>query len=250
MNILVVDDDPRARLIVRSILERMGAKRVVEAEDGEKALEVLRTSGFGFDAVLVDWLMPRLSGIDFARAVAEDPAGRRLPLIMVTGESDPTSIAEAFYAGVKGYIVKPFTPETVRRKVREVTAARALEDTAAIGAGGRLSGRIEGVGLQEVVQFIHTGKRTGTLAVFDGAREVGRLRFLRGEVQDATAGAASGEVAFYELAGLSAGRYEFEAKEEPGGRPPSIATPTVLLLIEAMRRRDQSEEGKGGAHGG
>ncbi len=243
MDILIVDDDVRARSVLRAILERLGPNRVVEAEDGEQGLEVLRRARFAFDVLLVDWLMPRLSGLEFVRAVQADPVGRTVPIIMVTGENDPASIAEAFYAGVKGYVVKPFTPETVRRKVREATVARELETTAAVGAGGLLAGTLEGVGVRELVQFLHAGKRSGRLELSDsGGRPVATLVFHEGELHDARCGPWEAEGAFLEAAALQRGRFEFRARD-PGAPPPprKVKTPTVELMIEATRRRDEAE---------
>ena len=207
------------------------------------AISRLREAQYAFDLVLVDWAMPYVSGIEVARELANHPIGKRVPLIMVTGECDPEKVAIAFYAGATNYVVKPFSPETIRRKVAEVTSLKNLEATAAIRTDGGLAGDLGALGLEEVVQFLQLGRKSGDLVVGDlGA--TAHIRFEMGEVVDATIGGLDGENAFYEIARLRRGKFSLEphktGQEAPA--PRKIGRPTVHLLIEAMRRRDEAAE--------
>ncbi len=84
-------------------------------EDGVQALQKLRNRSFDF--VVTDWNMPNMQGIDLLRAIRADPQLRHIPILMVTAEAKRENILEAAQAGVNGYIVKPFTAETLREKL-------------------------------------------------------------------------------------------------------------------------------------
>ncbi len=115
IRILVVDDFATMRRIVRNILREIGFSNFDEAEDGVQALQKLHASPFDF--VVSDWNMPNMQGIDLLRAIRADPKLKHIPVLLVTAEAKRENILEAAQAGVNGYIVKPFTPETMREKL-------------------------------------------------------------------------------------------------------------------------------------
>ncbi len=115
IRILVVDDFATMRRIVRNILREIGFSNFDEAEDGAQALQKLHASPFDF--VVSDWNMPNMQGIDLLRAIRADPKLKHIPVLLVTAEAKRENILEAAQAGVNGYIVKPFTPETMREKL-------------------------------------------------------------------------------------------------------------------------------------
>ena len=115
INILIVDDFSTMRRIVRNLLRDIGFNNFDEAEDGNQALQKLR--GRPFDFVVSDWNMPNMQGIDLLRAIRADAQLHHLPVLMVTAEAKRENILEAAQAGVNGYIVKPFTAETLREKL-------------------------------------------------------------------------------------------------------------------------------------
>ena len=117
---LVVDDFATMRKVVRSTLRELGIENMDEAEDGQQALSVLKKGGFGF--VVSDWNMPNMQGIDLLRAIRADPDLRHIPVLMVTAENKRENILEAAQAGVNGYIVKPFTSDTLREKLEAIFA--------------------------------------------------------------------------------------------------------------------------------
>ncbi|WP_308388933.1 chemotaxis response regulator CheY [Acidithiobacillus sp. AMEEHan] len=115
ISILIVDDFSTMRRIVRNLLREIGFSNFDEAEDGVQALQKLR--GRRFDFVVSDWNMPNMQGIDLLRAIRADSELRHIPVLMVTAEAKRENILEAAQAGVNGYIVKPFTAETLREKL-------------------------------------------------------------------------------------------------------------------------------------
>jgi two-component system chemotaxis response regulator CheY len=117
MKFLVVDDSATMRRILVNSLQRIGYSDCVEAEDGQQALEKFDAS-VGF--VITDWNMPKLSGIDFAKALRAHGTGKTVPILMVTTRSVREDIVTAVEAGVNSYIVKPFTPQILKEKIDQV----------------------------------------------------------------------------------------------------------------------------------
>jgi len=120
LRILVVDDFSTMRRIVRNLLRDLGFQRIEEAEDGAAGLAALQKGGF--DLVITDWNMPRMMGIDLLKAVRADPKLATLPVMMVTAEAKKDQIVAAAKAGVNGYVVKPFTAQTLKEKLEGVFA--------------------------------------------------------------------------------------------------------------------------------
>jgi two-component system chemotaxis response regulator CheY len=118
MSILVVDDFPTMRRIVRSLLKELGFTNVEEAEDGQDALNKLRAGGFQF--VVSDWNMPNLDGLEMLKQIRADDALKHLPVLMVTAEAKKENIIAAAQAGASGYVVKPFTAATLEEKLNKI----------------------------------------------------------------------------------------------------------------------------------
>ncbi|MEN8718863.1 MAG: chemotaxis response regulator CheY [Oceanococcaceae bacterium] len=118
--ILVVDDFPTMRRIVRNLLGELGYSNISEADDGQTALPMLKNGDFEF--LVTDWNMPGMTGIDLLKAVRADPKLARMPVLMVTAEASKEQIVEAAQAGVSGYIIKPFTAATLAEKLERIAA--------------------------------------------------------------------------------------------------------------------------------
>ncbi|MDT8893185.1 chemotaxis response regulator CheY [Halomonas sp. I1] len=118
MSILVVDDFPTMRRIVRSLLKELDFTNVEEAEDGQDALNKLRAGNFEF--VVSDWNMPNLDGLEMLKQIREDEALKALPVLMVTAEAKKENIIAAAQAGASGYVVKPFTAATLEEKLNKI----------------------------------------------------------------------------------------------------------------------------------
>ncbi len=118
MKILVVDDFSTMRRIIKNLLRDLGFTNTTEADDGTTALPMLQKGSFDF--LVTDWNMPGMQGIDLLIAIREDPDLSSLPVLMVTAESKREQIIEAAKAGVNGYIVKPFTAQTLKEKIDKI----------------------------------------------------------------------------------------------------------------------------------
>ncbi len=123
LKFLVVDDFSTMRRIVKNFLNDLGYQNIVEADDGHTALPILKAGGIDF--LVTDWNMPIMPGLELLKAVRADPALAKLPVLLVTAEAKREQIVEAAQAGVNGYVVKPFTAQTLKEKIEKILASRA-----------------------------------------------------------------------------------------------------------------------------
>ncbi len=122
IKILVVDDAPMIRRILKNLLKEMGFVNIDEAEDGAVALQKLRSQQYDF--VITDWNMPNMTGIELVQEIRKDPNLKHIPIMMVTAEAKKENIILALKSGVNNYIVKPFTPENIRSKIEAIFSAK------------------------------------------------------------------------------------------------------------------------------
>jgi len=118
MKILIVDDFSTMRRIIKNLLRDLGFNNTDEADDGNTGLPKLQSGNFDF--LVTDWNMPGMTGIDLLRAVRADPKLNTLPVLMVTAEAKKEQIVMAAQEGVNGYIVKPFTAQTLKEKIDKI----------------------------------------------------------------------------------------------------------------------------------
>ena len=118
MKILIVDDFSTMRRIIKNLLRDLGFNNTQEADDGNTGLPMLQTGNFDF--LVTDWNMPGMTGIELLEAVRADPKLQNLPVLMVTAEAKKEQIVMAAQAGVNGYVVKPFTAQTLKEKIDKI----------------------------------------------------------------------------------------------------------------------------------
>jgi two-component system chemotaxis response regulator CheY len=118
MKFLVVDDFSTMRRIIKNLLHDLGYPNVSEADDGKTALPMLQAGNFDF--LITDWNMPGMPGLDLIKAVRADTKLAKMPVLMLTAEAKREQIIEAAQAGVNGYVIKPFTAETLKEKLDKI----------------------------------------------------------------------------------------------------------------------------------
>ena len=118
MKILIVDYFSTMRRIIKNLLRDLGFTNTQEADDGQTALPMLQSGSFDF--LVTDWNMPGMQGIDLLKAVRADENLKNLPVLLVTAEAKREQIVEAAQCGVNGYIVKPFTAQTLEEKINKI----------------------------------------------------------------------------------------------------------------------------------
>ena len=123
-NILIVDDSQTMRKVIRKAVGLSGFDLgdCWEAGDGREALEVI---GSRFvDLILTDLNMPGMNGLEMLRELRKDEIHRNLPVVLITTEGSQNRLEEAYALGIRGYIQKPFHPETIRD-----TLTRIMEES-------------------------------------------------------------------------------------------------------------------------
>jgi CheY-like chemotaxis protein len=120
LRVLVVDDEPYMRKVVRSLLLSIGIKNIFEANDGPRGLDAIRS--LTPDIVFVDWNMPGMTGSAFVRAVRSPDKFPypHVPIVMLTGNSDRSLVVEAVRLGVNEYLLKPVSSEALRARVLSI----------------------------------------------------------------------------------------------------------------------------------
>jgi two-component system chemotaxis response regulator CheY len=118
MPILIVDDYKTMLRIVRNLLQKLGFSNIDEATDGADALAKLRGRQYGL--VISDWNMQPMTGFELLQKVRADASLKTLPFVMVTAESKVENVVAARNAGVNNYIIKPFSAEVLKAKLKTV----------------------------------------------------------------------------------------------------------------------------------
>jgi two-component system chemotaxis response regulator CheY len=118
MPILIVDDYKTMLRIVRNLLSKLGFTEVDEAMDGTEALSKLRSRQYGL--IISDWNMQPMTGFELLKQVRADDQFKSVPFIMVTAESKAENVIAARKEGVNNYIIKPFSAEVLKAKLKAV----------------------------------------------------------------------------------------------------------------------------------
>ncbi|MFT9014587.1 MAG: response regulator [Acetobacter sp.] len=121
LRVLTIDDSRTMQGMLRKALEGAGYD-VIQGGDGVEGLEVLQEASPPPKVIITDINMPRMDGFEVIEAVRRLDRFKHLPIIVLTTESDPEKKARARAAGATGWIVKPFSPDSLVAAIRRVTA--------------------------------------------------------------------------------------------------------------------------------
>ena len=231
MRVLVVEGSPTMRAILRGHLEELGADDVIECADAEAAQLVLASSTV--DLLILDWLLPGRSGLEFLTSLRSAPTFARLPVIVLSSVADKSNIVRALRAGANDYIVKPFSHATLARKV-----ASALEKPELDRAGSptRVFGNLAQTPAPDIVRFIASSGKTGLLEMTTRTRSY-VLSFREGKLVGGEGPGKSGEDAVLDALSLEEGYFSFRPAAVSGEE--NIRRPVELLVLEAARRKDE-----------
>lgn len=119
-NVLIVDDSATMRSFIGRVLDVSGfpVGECLEAADGEEALALL--AEHWVDIVLTDLNMPRMSGEQLVRRLEQDGLLRSIPVVIVSTDRTDSRVRQMLALGARGYVTKPFLPETLRRELEQV----------------------------------------------------------------------------------------------------------------------------------
>lgn len=118
MKILIVEDDPVSREVLRMILASHGGLHVTMADNGNDAWALLDDPGRYFDVVFLDIAMPEPDGLEILSRIRSSPLHRSLQVVMCTSSNDRATVIKAIQLGAQHYMVKPATEASVMAKLR------------------------------------------------------------------------------------------------------------------------------------
>ena len=118
LTVLLVEDDGFALKLAQSVLRNLGVGHVILARDGAEAIRILDSKATRADLIISDWNMPNVTGLDLLRHVRK--TWQNMPFIMLTGRATEDFVLAAKEHGVNGYVVKPFSPDQLSRKIQSV----------------------------------------------------------------------------------------------------------------------------------
>ena len=116
MRLLLVDDSKTARTMLKRIFNELGSWEIVEAENGQDALNKLEQVD-SIDLACIDWNMPVMNGLEFLKVVKKIPEFSCTWLMMVTSETEMGNISKAMVSGAHEYVMKPYTKEVILAKL-------------------------------------------------------------------------------------------------------------------------------------
>jgi len=118
--VLIVDDMFLARANVKKALASIGFERVIESSNGKEALSVLRDEKVKMSFMILDWMMPEMTGIELLRAMRQEGLRQELPVVMLTAEAEVESVSAAEEFSVKSYIVKPVAQAVLAQRLLRI----------------------------------------------------------------------------------------------------------------------------------
>ncbi|MCB0281027.1 MAG: response regulator [Calditrichae bacterium] len=119
--VIFVEDSPTMRRIIMNSLNKIGINDVTEAENGLDALDKMGDASW--DMVITDWNMPEMNGEELVKELRSKSNFSKTPILMITTRGMQDDVMTAIKMGVNGYIVKPFTPEVLKKKIAEIFSA-------------------------------------------------------------------------------------------------------------------------------
>jgi signal transduction histidine kinase len=233
-HILIAEDDPAAARILRQILQQIGY-RVTVAEDGNEALRLLEEEGPP-DLLLLDWMLPGVSGLEICHLARERWDPLQLPILMVTAKTDPESVYAAFDAGASDYVAKPFRGAELRARIAaHLRTQRLVEERRRMEDHLRERDRLSTLGLltSGVAHDLNN-----PLAVISAHAQI----LLRRAADEGTAGQLREILDAVERCRRIAGDLLGFARRHPTEREPLDVGEVVRATLE-LRRRDMELHG-------
>lgn len=130
MKVLLVDDSNTMRKIQRRVLNQMGIEDIAEAGNGIEAMKVIAETPARFDLILCDINMPECDGLETLKRLRQNPACVDIPVIMCTSVAEKDQVMKALKSGANNYVVKPFRPEDLQKKIEATVTIRKTDVTA------------------------------------------------------------------------------------------------------------------------
>ena len=237
--VLAVDDPPDILLLVELTLRRAGFEVETAAHPGRVESLLDR---YAFDAVILDLSLPEISGLELLRRLRDSPRHRDLPVMILSAHGETADRVRGLREGANDYLTKPFEPEELLLRLRNMVADRPPARGAEAAPGHQLSGSLEAYPLWDLLQSLERSGRSGRVSIERGARRIDLILrdggLVHAEVHDRGSVSLVGEEAA--LVALSGNQGTFRFFDEVP-RVPAEARPIDLahLLMTAAWLADE-----------
>jgi response regulator RpfG family c-di-GMP phosphodiesterase/Arc/MetJ-type ribon-helix-helix transcriptional regulator len=230
--ILIVDSDTEQGTVLDLGLANRGF-HVEVISDPRAAVDKLQTKAF--DLVVSEVNLEPVDGFELIKSIQSSEKTRRIPVMFYTTRSSTSDVDRGFALGAADYVIKPTSLDLLIGRIMKITRESA-ERAAAATTG--VSGSLKEMDLPDLIQVLSQGRKTGKLKIVSSMGE-GEIHFSTGQIVNAIFNEREGEEAFYRLLVIRDGYFTLDPKFAP---PKSIITTgTEGLLLEAMRRLDESQ---------
>jgi uncharacterized protein (TIGR02266 family) len=233
--VLLAEDEALMARMMADMLTELQVE-VSVARDGREALMLADKSCP--DLVLLDCMMPELDGFEVAAALKANPATQDVPIIFLTARGRVEDRVRGLELGADDYLIKPVRREEMLARVRNVLRRCESRRAAAPPESSLMRGRLDVMGLPNIVQVLEAERRTGTLRLLHDRRR-GEILFLDGRMAFAMEGARQGEAAVYRMLTWDTGDFELEQTSGTGPAAAQVTVPNQSLLMEGTRRQDE-----------
>lgn len=227
--ILAVDDNPDLLRVVEAAFKVAG-HRVISTTVPEKVADMLDANPV--DAVVLDVMMPTISGLDLLKQIRARAQWKSLPVLLLSGLGGTEDRVRGIREGADDYLVKPFEPPELVARVERLIARR--------NDGPGLEGNLESFAPGDLLQNLAHGSKTGCLRV-TSETEVAAIHVLHGRIIQATCSGLSGDDAVLNLIAMESGHFIFEATSEDVERRNDRGVRLELnsILLEAAWLEDE-----------
>lgn len=121
-NILVVEDYKLTRMMIKKMLEKGTDWKIQEAQDGQKALEILNTKSP--DLIILDIMMPNMNGFEFLKKVKSEPKINKIPILILTGLNSAEDETKGLQTGADDYLIKPIKMDTLISRCNQLLSSK------------------------------------------------------------------------------------------------------------------------------
>lgn len=115
MKVLITDDLPTARKVMRKLLSQIGFINIEEADNGLSALSAIEKNQY--DLIIMDWNMPKMNGLQVVEAARKKENYKHTPIIMATANNTKEHVVQAIEKGASDYVTKPYSAEILKKKI-------------------------------------------------------------------------------------------------------------------------------------
>ena len=233
--VLLAEDEPLMAQMMADMLAELPIE-VVLARNGREALTLIEQGRP--DLVLLDCMMPEMDGFEVAAALKGNAETQEIPVIFLTARGRVEDKIRGLELGAEDYLIKPVRREEMLARVRNVLRRFESRRAAVPLQSSLMRGRLEIMGLPNIVQVLEAERRTGILRLTSDGRR-GEIGFLEGRVAYAAEGPRQGEPAIYRMLGWTKGDFELELASGKGPVEAQITIQNQSLLAEGIRRQDE-----------